>query len=170
MCIIIDTNALASVFDSKSNDHREFEPVLTWISNGCGIVIYGGTKYNKELKGSEKYRRVLVELQRAGKTLQINCSLVDNEESRLKKLVKKKDFNDPHIVALINVSHCYLLCTKDKRSHKYILDHTLYTGVSRCPAIYTGRRNLPLLSQKYVADICKKTERGNRLRQSLATA
>ena len=169
MCIVIDINTLASVFDSATSDHGEFRPVLSWINDGCGIIIYGGTTYKNELRRSPKYLRVMVEQHRAGKTLQIDTSLVDKEERRLIRLLNKVGFDDPHIIAMIIVSRCRLLCTKDRRSHQYVLDNALYTGDSECPAIYSGRRNISLLSQKYVADICKKTEKGKKLRKAITS-
>ncbi len=36
MCIIIDTNVLADVFNSESKLHMEFAPVVEWILKGKG--------------------------------------------------------------------------------------------------------------------------------------
>ena len=32
MCVIVDTNAFAAVFNANANNHDEFAPVLDWIS------------------------------------------------------------------------------------------------------------------------------------------
>ena len=44
MCIIVDTNCFAPVFDRKSEKHNQFAPVLEWIISGKGKLIYGGSK------------------------------------------------------------------------------------------------------------------------------
>lgn len=57
MCIILDINILSSVFSQAAMKHREFEPVLKWITEGHGRVVYGGTKYKKEL-GKTPYLKI----------------------------------------------------------------------------------------------------------------
>ena len=54
MCVIVDTNCLASVFERKSEKHPQFAPVLEWIIFGKGKLIYGGSKYIGELMYENK--------------------------------------------------------------------------------------------------------------------
>jgi hypothetical protein len=49
MCIIIDADTLGLVFNPETKEHKKFKPVLEWINNGKGKIVYGGTKYEKEL-------------------------------------------------------------------------------------------------------------------------
>ena len=72
MCIIIDTNALASVFDVDSSNHENFKPVYDWIFNNKGKVVYGGTKYKEELKNSYRYLKLFGQLSRIRKTIEID--------------------------------------------------------------------------------------------------
>lgn len=37
MCVIVDTNCLASVFERKSEKHPQFAPVLEWIISGTTL-------------------------------------------------------------------------------------------------------------------------------------
>ena len=48
MCVIVDTNAFAAVFNANANNHDEFAPVLDWIISGKGKLVIGGTKYMSE--------------------------------------------------------------------------------------------------------------------------
>lgn len=170
MCIVIDVNAFASVFEKSASDHADFAPVLRWIQSGCGKLIYGGTTYFKELKYSRKYVGFIVELHRAGKAIDIHSSIVDREEKRLRKLVKDADFDDPHIVAIVIASMCRLVCTKDKRSHQHLLNKRLYPSRVRVPKIYSGSQNATLLVPKNVAEICKDTSSAARLRRRLTSS
>ena len=55
MCVIVDTNAVAAVFNANANNHDEFAPVLDWIISGKGKLVIGGTKYMSELARTKKY-------------------------------------------------------------------------------------------------------------------
>ena len=44
MCLVIDTCCLAIVFDGGNKKHVKFVPVLKWVTEGKGRMIYGGTK------------------------------------------------------------------------------------------------------------------------------
>jgi hypothetical protein len=59
MCIVIDVNTLASVFNPETEKHEEFSPVKRWIEGGKGFVIYGGTKYKAELQKTFRYLRLI---------------------------------------------------------------------------------------------------------------
>lgn len=165
MCIVIDTNTLASVLNQSVSDHREFRPVREWIYDKTGMIILGGSRYRKELLRTGRYIQVLNELSKVGKTLVLDRDLVDREADRITRKVDDNDCNDAHIIAIIVVSKCRLVCTKDKKSHRFLFDKRLYpSGVDR-PALYSGRRNANLLLPKYVGDICKKNQKGDSLRR-----
>ena len=61
MCIVIDTNAMPSVFNSNCTNHKEFAPVRSWIINGRGHLVFGGTKYKKEICQMGRYRRIIID-------------------------------------------------------------------------------------------------------------
>lgn len=170
MCVVLDTNALASVFERDAEDHTEFEPVLNWISEGCGLFVYGGTRYKRELRGSRKYHDLLAEFSRAGKTILLRDDLVDACESDIKdarhrKKIHPKKFNDTHIMAIVIVSGCRVICTKDKKSLPYLCDRSFYPRAGLRPSVYTSKRNKPLLTNRYVATVCKNDDRGLAVRK-----
>lgn len=151
MCIIVDTNSLASVFDRSAVDHSDFEPVLDWIINGKGKLIFGGSKYISELKKSPKYLTVINRLKNmANKVIVVNCKLVDSTEENIRKQVSDPDFDDPHLPAIVIVSQCMLICSKDTRSVRFVTMPELYPRGVDVPKYYTGIQNKNLLCDKYI--------------------
>ncbi len=159
MCIIIDTCALASVFSEESQDHQDFKAVRDWIVNRDGKVVFGGTRYNTELRNAGKYRRLFAEFERAGKVIRVSDADVDGVEVSAKELEPARDFDDPHLVAIVVVSGCRLLCTNDKRAIRFVTQTRFYPRPVRRPKIYSRLRHAPLLSDDNVAPICVRPKR-----------
>ncbi|MBC7552878.1 MAG: hypothetical protein H7257_02755 [Taibaiella sp.] len=156
MCIIVDTNTLPSVFDKNSDNHAAFKDVLNWVYYGKGKLVYGGTKYKNELK---KYLAIILEYRKAGKAVYVNDADVDAEAQRLASLLQHPDFDDAHLVALLRVSGCRLICSLDSRAYPYFTHNMFFEGSSKKPKIYTGSRNKELLADKYIVSICLPCEK-----------
>ena len=109
MCIVIDTCTFASVFDPNSRKHNDFRPVRRWIVSGNGKVVYGGTKYKQELRKTSKYLRIIAELSKASRVVAIPDESVDAKQREIEKAFNHRDFDDPHIVAIVIVSGCRLI-------------------------------------------------------------
>lgn len=154
MCIIIDTNTFKSVFDTTSSDHAEFAPVLDWILNGKGKIVYGGTKYKDELKEAHKFLKIFGQFNRSRKVVSIDDDTVDAYQSILEAKEKHKDFDDPHIVAICYISKCRLICTGDKRSFPFMARKDFYPNNSPRPKLYTKSKNADLLCDNLIAEIC----------------
>lgn len=155
MPIIIDTNTIPSVFSISSSDHEDFKPVLEWIINGKGLMVFGGSKYLAEVGKMTKYTKIL-SLLRTYKKVHIGCqTAIDKLEKEINKTVSDEDFDDPHLPAITINTKCRLICSKDKRSVKFVTDSSLYPGKMKAPSYYTGKRNKKLLSEKYVDDELK---------------
>ncbi len=152
MCIIIDTNVLSHVFDKNNQNHAEFKPVLDWIINGNGKIIYGGSKYKKEI--GEKLIRVFLALRKANKAIKLDDNIVDAEAARVSKLIQHDDFDDQHIVALLIKSGCRLICSLDSRAYPFFQHNTFFSSRKK-PRIYSGIRNSDLLANKNIANLCK---------------
>lgn len=160
MCVIIDTNCLSYVFDRTSDRHADFEPVLKWILCGKGFIVYGGSKYLKELKKAGKYLNIFTMLRHKKKKLVIlPTEEVDREENVIKQLITNPDFDDPHLVAMVRVSSCMIICSVDTRSVKFVTNSILYSKGVKPPKYYTGLRNVKLLTDKYVPDKYKPLEK-----------
>ncbi len=129
MCVIIDACCLSKVFETSNRDHSNFTPILQWLHEGSGRMIYGGTKYGEELKRMPKVRRHMVELGRKGKLVRLETERVDSMALNLKRTVAHRDFNDEHLVALVITSRCCVVCTDDQKAIDY-----LKTPEHYCPA------------------------------------
>jgi hypothetical protein len=123
MCIIIDINVWAHIFNKQDINHKNFIHVYDWIEQKQGKIVYGGSRYIKEL--GETKRRILLEYNKKNQVFFINSDLVDKETKRLNDVILHRDFNDQHILALCVVSGCQLICSKDELSYKFLKDRKL---------------------------------------------
>jgi hypothetical protein len=155
MCIVIDANTFAPVFDTRNQRHDEFKPVHDWIFVGKGKIVYGGTKYKEELRRAARYLKIFIELQKARKVVEVNDQDVDAKQAELEELITHKDFDDPHLIAIVIVSGVKLICSDDARAYPFIKDNTLYPRNIDRPRIYSRSSNQDLLTDANIADICK---------------
>jgi len=157
MCIVIDANVFGSVFSSKACDHAEYKPVKDWVTEGKGFIVYGGTKYNNELRRATQYLGIFVELRKKGRVKKIADDLVDQDQAVVEASVRGTeggtDFDDGHIVAIFRVSGCRLLCSNDARLDRYIKNRSLYLRKQRPPSIYRGKKHRRLLCDKNIVNL-----------------
>jgi hypothetical protein len=156
MCIIIDVNAIPSVFNLQASDHQEFRPVMKWIRYGKGKMVYGGTTYRQELRQLRSYLGLIAEYNKAGKVIEIEDREVDEAEGVLINKINDPKCNDCHIIAIVIVSGCRLVCSKDRQSFDYIKDRSLYCGNARPPSLYTRKSNRGILTDEYIVT-CRHT-------------
>jgi hypothetical protein len=146
MCMVIDANVFNPVFRPDACNHAEFAPVLDWILNGSGFIVYGGTKYNEELNNARRYLGIFIELRKKGRAKEINRVLVDKHENIVRGLVNSDKCDDFHIIAIFRVSGCLLFCSNDARADCYIKDKRLYEKGQKPPSIYRKRTHRKLLN------------------------
>jgi predicted nucleic acid-binding protein len=163
MCIIIDTNTFASVFNPESEHHGEFEPVFDWIINRKGKIVYGGSTYKAELSKGYRYLKLFGSFSKARKVVHIDDDLVDQYEEKLTDKVKHRDFDDPHLVAIAYISKCRLICTNEKRAIPFLGRKEFYPKNSPRPKIYSKRSNANLLCDKYFAEVCNPCVKLNKM-------
>lgn len=113
MCLILDANCLHKVFPSTD---EEFLPVKNAITSGSAKLVYGGAKLLEEYMRVATAWRMIVALDRAGRTRKVNDSEVDSKESEL-KVAGQLQSDDPHVIALAMVSGVRLLCSHDTNLH-----------------------------------------------------
>lgn len=151
MCIIIDACVLPLVF---KNEDPNFIPVYNWIFKGKGKMVFGGSKYSEELDRLSRYLNIIQELSRINKVVVVDKEAIDLCVKRLKKIEPKPDFDDPHIVAIVEESGCRVVCTTDGRSDKYLKDKRFYKK-SKKPSIYRTKYHSNLLVCKNIVSVCK---------------
>ena len=145
MCIIIDTNCFANVFNKTSARHNEFVPVLKWIISGKGKVVYGGTKYIEELKKASKYMKIFSLMNMYNCAIHIEDQQVDHEQVYLETNIVDPNFDDPHLMAIVLTSGCRLICSEDDRSIPFVTNTRLYPRRISKPKYYKGLRQVQLL-------------------------
>ena len=156
MCVVIDINRLASVFNLGSADHADFAPLRKWVISGPGFMVFGGTKYLEEL--GERYKRLFVEhnKSRYGSFIVLRISLVDQKHRELcNSFPDLFDFGDPHddshIIAICKVSGTRIVCTNDKKCKEAIKSKSIFT--KNRPRLYSSDKNADLLKPDNVIRI-----------------
>ena len=138
MCVIIDTNRLGDFLKAKaSDDNSEMAGLYrlrNWAMNRGRIVYFKRlpktkeTARSRELRSNESAIRLLGEMSKEGGAEGVDYSdCVQSEEKFASKRIKS---NDPHILALAEVSGASVLCTGDTMLmgdfKKHIKDGAVY--------------------------------------------
>jgi len=164
MCIIIDTNCLNEVFDTSNKHHNEFKPVFNWVYLGKGKIVYGGSKYLSEIG---KYLTLFLNLNKAGKAIYVDNNKVDVEEVVVSTIIQDPDFDDQHLVALLRVSGCKLICSRDKRAYPFFRHKRFFSSANTKPKIYSSSKNKGLLKDKNIAEICKPANKTTKQQKNI---
>ncbi len=154
MCFVLDANSYHCMFNSDSNCYDDFKPLHDWLfgKDRTSLVI-GGTTYKKEIRKMKKYWELLKELKNMRLVSDIQDDKVDEEEKRIADRVNDKNFNDPHLIALLCVSRCVIFASKDKRAFPYVKMYRLYPKGYR-PKIYHNSNNADkLLCDKNIVSL-----------------
>lgn len=157
MCLVIDACMLARVFDATNKEHTPFSPILKWLLSD-GKMIFGGTKYNNELQECHKFVKVVNELVKGGRAIQLSGSKVDSVASQLKARFTNPNFNDEHLVALVVVSRCGVVCTDDDGAITYLGRVDIFASYKlKRPKIYRGHRtHKELCCAENILGVCRK--------------
>ncbi len=155
MCIVIDKNTLANVFNKRDSKHFEFEPVYDWIINKRGKIIMGGSTYKKELRDSGSYLRLIRNLSTANKVFYSNDKEVDDYEEMIIEKINDPRCDDAHLIAILAISKCFLLCTNDMRSKKYLRNKEFYPPNARKTKFYTNQKSASILDDRNLVEDCK---------------
>jgi hypothetical protein len=150
MCVIVDTCVFHNVF--KGTD-GEFVPIRKWLLYGKGKMVFGGSTYEKQLKQMPKYARIIAELSRAGKIVVVDRRAVDKKEKQVRLIEPNPDFDDPHLVAIVDESRCRVVCTLDARADRYLRQTRFYSNCRR-PKIYRQHSHEHLLCDANIVGAC----------------
>ena len=145
MAIIVDTNCFSRVFSRTNKEHKDFVPVLDWIIYGNGFLVYGGSKYKKELVESATFFKLFRMLRDYHKAVPFPDDLIDKFQKKYEAMIQDPDFDDPHLPAIVRVSKCRLICTKDNRSKRFVTSPDMYPKHFHAPKYYTGLRDQDIL-------------------------
>ena len=105
MCIIIDANQSHQF--TRGRLRPCFAEIVKWVSRN-GKIVTGG-RLERELLNT-KMRALLVEWERVNKIVKIDGRTVDAAEREIDPLCES---DDPHVLALVNLSGSTLVVTED---------------------------------------------------------
>lgn len=117
MCMIVDINVAAKVL--VINDDPDFKHVhdsLFAENNNLNAKIMYGGKLTEEYNRHHGVRRILLQLDRAGKAVRVDDAAIENEVEAVVS-TQLCESNDEHIIALARVSEARLLCSHDISLH-----------------------------------------------------
>ncbi|MXX39341.1 MAG: type II toxin-antitoxin system VapC family toxin [Gemmatimonadetes bacterium] len=115
MCAIVDANVVSEIFGS--NLPPAGEKFFDWLNQGSGRLVVGGKLLEELKKSSADFRHWGREAQLAGKMTIINKSEVDARTKQLQSAAAIRS-NDPHVIALAQVSGARLLYSNDGNLQK----------------------------------------------------
>ncbi len=155
MCIVADPPTFVPMFKSSDPNHADFVAVRNWVVSGPGKFVMGGAKYKSELMAVKSVLPFLAELERKGKIIRKRDADVDADEISVKAIEPANDFDDPHLVALIRLTGCRLICIRDLRAHKFLRSGRFYRSTKDRPRLYTRPKNGALLCAQNLAPCCR---------------
>jgi len=113
MCLIVDINVAEAVFLKEDDPNFcEVHKLLFTTTSSPVRLVYGG-KLTEEYKKNGDVFRVLLALDRAGRTRTVPGALIEAECAVIGKLPECTS-NDIHILALARVGNVRLLCSNDQ--------------------------------------------------------
>lgn len=118
MCLILDAN-VAHKFTIPP--HADVKPVVVWFLNRKHLnrAALGGKLREELQRAGEAIRRFLAQLKRAGRLHEVPDADVDGAEAEVSAWLAEQGFtdaDDPHIIALAQVSGSRLLVSADAGS------------------------------------------------------
>lgn len=112
MCIIVDANLAAIVFNSPPPN--DFYPLIDWLTRGEGKLVIGG-KLSSEIDRVTVAKRFIRALLQAGKARVIPSTIIDIE---IRVIANLCESNDQHIIALARAGGARILCSHDTMLHR----------------------------------------------------
>ena len=109
MCAIIDVNIAAEVFGS--NRPSAGVAFSNWLNSGRGQLVVGG-KLLQELDGDHKFRTWRQQAVLAGRVALCNNDAVNEKMKKLQRENACRS-DDPHVIALAQISGARLLYSND---------------------------------------------------------
>ena len=110
MCAILDANVSSEVIGH--NRPQAGKGFFDWINSGSGRLVVGGKLYDELKRSSEGFRNWAVQARLAGRLREENKRKVNTTTREIQREGECKS-NDPHVLALAQVSDVRLLYSND---------------------------------------------------------
>ena len=111
MCAIVDANVVGEVFGV--NLEPAAKGFFDWLNTGGGKLVVGGGLKRELYSGSSDFKAWAVGATLAGRMREVNDKMVEDRTQQVENRSACKS-NDPHVLALAQVSGSRLLYSNDK--------------------------------------------------------
>ena len=122
MCAIVDLNVASEVFGEDPPPAAE--EFLEWLSDGRGVLVVGG-KLQEELDGHSPGFRQWASQAILARQMQIVNEHAVNDRERQIRRAREHRSDDPHVLALAQVSGARLLYSNDRHLQQDFTNHRL---------------------------------------------
>ena len=147
MCAILDANVVHEVFGRSSLEAGK--GFLHWVNCGRGRLVIGGQLLKELERASDDFKKWAKRAQSFGKIQRVGKGEVNAVEEDLRNTSSCKS-NDPHVIALAQVSGARLLYSNDKKlqqdfKNKDLIDNPrgkVYTTNQGREAFSAGHKQL----------------------------
>ncbi len=165
MCVVVDADTFTYFSNPHSSRHGEFQPVIKWVRDSNSKYVYGGTTYEAQLRKQQDFLSFLTRMYQAGKTVVIDHQKVDQIEQAIRQTITGSSYDDHHIVAIVLISRCKLVCSMDSglrnlidacysNSGRSTIKRQLRIRNFRKPSIYSGRGSASTLRRRTSSSNC----------------
>ncbi len=148
MCAIIDANVVGEVFGKDRPEAGE--KFFRWLNGGKGILVTGG-RLSGELSQSRQYREWARQARLAGKLKEEDEGSVGKREAAIRG-EGTCESDDPHILALAQVSGARLLYTNDRALQSDFRKRDLIAGPRGKVYSTHGRRDYTSTHRKLLSN------------------
>lgn len=116
MCMIVDVNiAHKALLNENDPDFKDIHASLFTDRIANAKIVYGG-HLTVEYSRNNAVRRIVIQLDRAGRARRVNDDSVNQEQIQVQDSGLCRS-DDEHIIALARVSNTRLLCSNDINLH-----------------------------------------------------
>ena len=119
MCAILDANVVHKVFGQNRPDAGK--AFFDWITSGSGSLVTGG-KLHRELTHMHTFREWSKQAVLSGRIKRFNDQEIDDRTARLKGSCTS---DDPHVIALAQISGARFLYSDEGDLHQDFKNRTL---------------------------------------------
>lgn len=163
MCVVVDICSIPALFDPENKEHIELLPVYEWLMAKKGKMVYGGSTYLGEKAALKKFSRFLGDFERSGiirVPLAEDNERIDQIENEIKGKIPDSSFNDYHLAAILIVTKCRILCSKNSAHYIHIRDSHLYPQGMKIPYVYRDSKDIAVLTRRDVVRCCGPCKSG----------
>ena len=112
-----------------------------------------------------RFLTVVGNYERQNRLVKLPKERVDSLMHEIKRKHVHKDFDDPHLVAMVIISKCRVVCTNDDRAVPFLTDKRLYPRRFKLPHIFKNEGSASLCCNENIVPVCRGGQKPRRHRR-----